>query len=290
MRRLTALAGALAVVCAPMTAHAWGHEGHEIIADIAYAELTPAVRAKVDAMLADDTDPLTAHDIASEATWADAYRNAGHRETASWHFVDDEIDAPGDLRAACFGFPVSAQPASAGPAQDCVVDKIEAFRAELAKPATPPGERLLALKYLLHLIGDEAQPLHASDHQDRGGNCVHVSLGGVRTTNLHSFWDTTVVQALGEDSRAIAATLQAEVTPSERQAWAAGDARAWALDSYAVARSAAYTLGTPGGCGQETAPVSLPAAYQATALTAAKVQLQKAGVRLASVLNGALGG
>ena len=43
-------------------------------------------------MLASDTDPLTAHDMAAEATWADAYRSAGHRETAAWHFVDDEAD------------------------------------------------------------------------------------------------------------------------------------------------------------------------------------------------------
>ena len=53
---------------APLSARAWGSEGHEIIADIARAELTPAVRAKVDAMLASDTDTLTAHDMASEAT------------------------------------------------------------------------------------------------------------------------------------------------------------------------------------------------------------------------------
>ena len=65
-------------------------------------------------------------------------------------------------------------PASAGSAQDCVVDKIDEFEAELASPSTAPAERLLALKYLLHFIGDLHQPLHASDNEDRGGNCVRI--------------------------------------------------------------------------------------------------------------------
>ena len=51
-----------------------------------------------------------------------------------------------------------------------MVDKVNAFAAELADPATPAPERLLALKYLLHVVGDLHQPLPASDNHDRGGN------------------------------------------------------------------------------------------------------------------------
>ena len=204
-----------AVALSPGTALAWGSEGHEIIADIARAYLTPQARAQVDAMLAADTDTLTAPDMASRATWADAYRGAGHRETASWHFTDIELDTP-DLNAACFGFPPAGDPASAGPAQDCAVDKVEEFEKELADPMTPQPERTLALVYLLHFIGDLHQPLHSSDNHDRGGNCVHISLGGTRTTNLHSYWDTTVVQALGSDPQMVADELRAEITPAEK--------------------------------------------------------------------------
>jgi hypothetical protein len=281
---------AAVIASIPASALAWGSEGHRIIADIAYSELTATARAKVDAMLASDTDPLTAHDVASEATWADAYRGAGHRETAAWHFVDDEIDQSADLQAACFGYPAPDQPASAGPAQDCVVGKIDEFRAELASSATAPAERLLALKYLLHFVGDETQPLHASDNHDRGGNCVRVSLGGgARTLNLHSYWDTAVLDPLGSDPQAIAAKLEAQITPAERQAWAAGDAKAWALDSYQVAKASAYTLATPAGCGPDPSPIALPDSYQQQALLTAETQLEKGGVRLAAVLNQALG-
>ena len=286
MRRLALLAAAVALtVSGP--AHAWGYEGHEIVALIARAELTPAVRAKVDALLAQDQDPLTAHDMAAEATWADAYRSAGHRETAQWHFVDLELDGP-DLHAACFGEPAPAQPASAGPAQDCVVDKVREFVAELASPATAQPERLLALKYLLHFVGDLHQPLHASDNHDRGGNCVPVSLGGSRTVNLHAYWDTVVVQALGSDPATVAATLDARITPAQRAAWQQGDPAAWATDSNQVARSTAYTVGSPPGCQSDAAPIALPTGYDATAQAVAALQLEKAGVRLAMVLNTAL--
>lgn len=286
MRLISLLALSLAIVM-PAQAMAWGSEGHEIIADIARDYLTPQVRVKVDALLATDIDTLTAPDMASRATWADAWRGAGHRETASWHFVDTELDKP-DLQAACFGYPAAATPASAGPAQDCVVDKIEEFQAELSSARTAPPERVLTLVYLLHFVGDLHQPLHASDNHDRGGNCVHVSLGGARTTNLHSYWDTTVVQALGSDPQAVAKALEAKITPAQRDAWQEGDVKAWALETYGVAKSAAYTLGSPAGCGTDQAPIQIPSAYNDRAETVAAVQLEKAGVRLAWVLNRAL--
>jgi hypothetical protein len=61
----------LAVVAtAPHPAFAWGDEGHKIIALIAEHYLDPAARAKMAMLLSADTDTLTGHDIASEATWA----------------------------------------------------------------------------------------------------------------------------------------------------------------------------------------------------------------------------
>lgn len=289
MKRFAVLLAA-ASVALPPPAFAWGFEGHEIIAYIARAELTPAVRVKVDALLASDTDTLTAHDMASEATWADAFRSHGHRETASWHFVDTEIDGSADQDAACFDHPTPDQPASAGPAQDCVVDKIEEFSAELAAPGTSAPERLLALKFLLHFVGDEHQPLHASDNHDRGGNCILHSLGGSRTQNLHAYWDTNVVQALGSDPVQVASTLRARITPVLRAQWRKGDPAAWAQEAYGVARSVGYTIGSPAECSQDPAPTALSTGYDARAQAAAAVQLERAGVRLGLGLNEALAG
>ena len=289
LRNMLKLVLASTLLAAPLPALAWGHEGHEVIATIARGYLTPAARAKVDAMLATDTDTLTGPDMIARSTWADAWRSAGHRETASWHFVDVELDHP-DLASACFSFPPQAQPPSAGPAQDCVVDKVDAFAAELADAATPAPERLLALKYLLHFVGDLHQPLHAADNQDRGGNCVTLSLDGGGTMNLHAWWDTIAVQELGPDTATLAATLAARITPADRQRWEQGTTRDWALESFGVARAVAYQAGSAPGCGTGTAPVTLPAGYDAAAQTAAAVQLERAGVRLALVLNRALDG
>jgi hypothetical protein len=279
---------AFLLLAAPAPALAWGYEGHKVIAAIARAYLAPAVQAKVDALLANDTDTLAPHDMLSAATWADTYRNA-HRETSQWHFVDVELDKP-DLPAACFGFPAPASPASAGPAQDCLVDRLNAFLAELSDPATPQTERIVALKYVLHFVGDLHQPLHASDNHDRGGNCVLLNLGGPRTTNLHSYWDTGVIVEMGADPAALANQLRAQITPTQKAAWEHGDARAWAAESYGVAKSVVYTLRSKPGCASDTAPVTLPPGYDEAARKAVVLQLQRAGVRLALVLNRSLTG
>ena len=290
MRRLAmALLALMTVVATPGSASAWGYEGHEVVAAIAQRYLTPMVRARVDTMLAADTDTLTAHDMEDESTWADRYRSAGHPETGAWHFVDIELDHP-DLASACFDFPASGPLAPQGPAQDCIVDKLTEFTRELGDAATPPAERLLALKYVLHFVGDIHQPLHAADNHDKGGNCVLISLGGARTVNLHSYWDTAVVEALGPDPQTIAATLERDITPQRKATWQAGDPKSWALESFGVARASAYTLGSRPGCNGDQAPISLTPAYAASARQAAAMQLEKAGVRLAWVLNRALGG
>jgi S1/P1 Nuclease len=290
MRR-SVVAGILALGVASGAAApvlAWGDLGHEATALIAYKHLTPAARAKLDKLLASDPDTLTPPDFASRATWADKYRS-GHRETAAWHFVDIEIDKP-DLAAACFNYPAPAagQPASQGPAQDCVVDKIEEFSGELADPGTAPAERLLALKFLIHFVGDLHQPLHASDDHDRGGNCVKLDPspdGDV--TNLHAFWDATVVRAQGGSAQVIAAKLDARITPSEIRLWSVGGPRDWAMESYGMAKADAYRLPSRPTC-EGGGPISLSPEYQAMATKDAALRLAQAGIRMAVVLNRAL--
>jgi hypothetical protein len=275
----------LLALYAPAPAYAWGNEGHEAIALIARSYLTPAALARVDAILASDSDTLAASDMAARATWADVWRGS-HRFTASWHFADIELE-DGSLDAACFGFPPRQGVASEGPAQDCVVAKIEQFTRELRDPATSDAERRLALKFVLHFVGDVHQPLHAADHQDRGGNCVRITLGGTRTVNLHSYWDTVVVGEIAPDAETLATTLRKKITPAQVATWGTGAPRDWARESFAAAKSAAYMLGSPAGCDRDTAPIPLPNGYDARARAVAAVQIERAGVRLARLLNDA---
>ena len=241
----------------------------------------------MDALLASDADPLTAPDFASRATWADKYRIA-HRDTAAWHFVDIEIDQP-ELQTACYGFPALAggQVASQGPPQDCVVNKIEEFSAELGNAATPSVERLLALKFLIHFVGDLHQPLHAADHQDKGGNCIALTPPQGQLTNLHAYWDVAVVEALGPSASQIADKLDASLGAADLRLWTQGTPRNWALDTFEVGRHDVYALPSLPTC-QNSGSVSLSSGYRAQAEKDAAVQLQKAAVRLAAVLNAAL--
>jgi hypothetical protein len=288
MKPIASLFVVCAVLAAAGPAAAWGDLGHEVTALIAYRHLAPVARAKVDALLAADTDTLTPPDFASRATWADKYRT-GHRETAAWHFVNIELDHP-DLASACFGFPALAagQLASQGPAQDCVVNKIDEFAAELRRPSTPQAERILALKFLMHFVGDLHQPLHAADHDDRGGNCIGLSPSpDGHDTNLHAYWDTGAVEALGGSAGAIAATLDARITPADRTAWSAGTPRTWAMESFQLGREDVYALPSRPTCADHGS-VALTAAYQATARRDAALQLEKAGLRMAVLINRAL--
>ncbi len=281
----------LFVFCVP--AHAWGDEGHEVIGLIADHYLEPAVRYRVQAMLADDGTGLTATDIAHEATWADKYRDSDrnstgvhYRRTRNWHFVDLEMDDP-DLKRACFGRPrlPPVTPASLGPAPACVVDKIEEFSAELASPTTGDEERRLALQFLLHLVGDVHQPLHAGDEHDQGGNRKTASAPGIALNSLHHHWDTEFVVRLGANDVEIARRLLAQMTDAKRTQWSRGTPEAWAMESWSVAKRHAYGL-LPKASAPDYYELSEAYVSDATAVTAE--QLSKAGIRLAWLLNRAL--
>ncbi len=287
---------ALVLLASPRTGLAWGDEGHEVIATLAYKRLTPKAKKSVDALLAKDTDDLTQPDFASRATWADKYRDSDRNTTKTrylgtrqWHFVDIEIDG-GTLEAACFGRPPlpAGTEASQGPADACVVDKLEQFKRELEDPTVSAGEKTLALKFIMHFVGDIHQPLHASDHNDRGGNAVAIEAApSVAQSNLHSYWDTRLVQRLGSTVPLAAANVGKLITAKNAVLWSTGSIEDWANESFAQAKATAYNFSGEktfvddhGGTGEV-----LDASYEARALPVAREALAKASVRLADLLN-----
>jgi hypothetical protein len=298
----------------------WGNDGHEYVALLAAKILeseSPQTLQKVNALLATDTNnDLTPNDIASEATWADAFRGSSTQArelSAQWHFVDIDFNQP-NLDAACFGHPKLSpgELATQGPSPDCIVDKIKQFAAELANPDTSDGERLGALKFLLHFVGDIHQPLHAANRNDpdtgrsdRGANCIGILHGNAtKPTRLHSYWDTAlVVHALSKNADTAMQRLTPLLTPSNKQKWLSStDARDWALESFDLAKGHAYAgvIDTPpvqtdfifkdpfhGTVDTQCGPSKvyhIGATYDAQASDVVKAQIAKAAVRLAWLL------
>jgi hypothetical protein len=143
----------------------------------------------------------------------------------------------------------------------------------------------MALKFLLHFVGDLHQPLHAADSLDRGGNTKRVSALGFRAGNLHQFWDTAFVARLGADPQMIAADLRRHISDEQVGAWIRGTPTDWALETFGLARDDAD--------GRLPAPTRrggyrLDDSYVAMAKRDVSIQLSRAGVRLAIVLNRAL--
>jgi hypothetical protein len=315
MRRLigpvAVIAAASAALLLPLRATlAWGPEGHRVIALIADQILQkgdPGVRAKIQAILATDKDSrLTKNDIASEAIWADVLREKSEEARsamAAWHSARLKPDNP-DLSRACFGRnPLPAgYPASHGPRENCSVDKIEQFAAELKKPETSPGERLAAVQFLLNLVGDLNDPLQAIDRGDQGGACTAVQIGSKPPVRLSSYWQEVLAgEVVGSNPAAAAARITASIPAAESQKLAEGTPEDWARETFEVAKTVTYGFVSAQPTGKHTFPPSkgqescasadlytVGADYETKALAAVKTQLAKAGARLARVLRDSL--
>jgi len=300
------------VLVAVGPAFGWGDEGHEIVATVAANILktdSSGTLQQISSLLAMDNTKLAKDTgIASEATWADKYRETNEgRRTEEWHFVNTDFDHANAAQVC--GHETISGPVSEGPANDCVINKIDQFRAELKSGQIAGQEKLRALQFLLHFVGDIHQPLHvitrtdpAIGHEDRGGNCVGILRGNdTKPIKLHSYWDTNLVEAaLKKDAAAAAKSVMSLLTAQNRQKWTGGSASQWAQEGYDIAKMKTYAgvvdhapaqtgyifppfHGIPDKCGPSNVYKIVPA-YDTTAMDAVKEQLAKAGLRLAEVL------
>jgi hypothetical protein len=309
LRALPVVAAAIALLLPLRSGLAWGLEGHRVIGSIAdrlLQQAEPAARAKVQALLATDKDNrLTKNDIASAATWADVLRDKSPEArlgTSAWHAARFKPDNP-DLAAACFGRkPLPpGYPASRGPQDNCVVDKLTQFEAELKNPETSQFQRLAALKFLLNLVGDVSDPLNAIEFGDQGGHCTAVQIGSKPPVRLSTYWEETLVRQVLGGSAAQGSARVAAAIPPDARSWSEGTPEVWARDSYAVAKNVTYAFAAGQAAGQhqfparkgETEPCPSVALYrvgpeyESQALAAVKTQLAKGGVRLARMLRDA---
>ncbi len=172
---IVAVAASAGKVLAGSPALAWGDLGHEIVAMIAYRHLTPAARrwSIACSQATATTSPLHTSPAAPRGRTSTAIAIQRLRHGISW---PSRSTSPTTASACSRVLPASPpHAASQGPAHDCVEDKIDDFVAERKDPATPPPERRLALRFVVHFVGELHQPLNAADHNDRDGNCIALS-------------------------------------------------------------------------------------------------------------------
>ncbi|MCX7515021.1 S1/P1 nuclease [Frateuria hangzhouensis] len=245
-------------------ARAWGPEGHRIVAELAQRHLSPAAEAQVERLLA----PEHTRRLADIATWADDIQDdpaqkALWKATRRQHYIN--------FRDRTCGY----QPPRDCPDGRCVIGGLAHYAAVLADRSQSEAARREALKFVVHFVGDEHQPLHAGYRPDKGGNTFQVRFEG-KGSNLHRVWDSGMLRTRALDWQDYAQRLDARgpvaLPPASDTPYVA-----WAQESCRLSRDI-YPDGH-----------AIDAGYVEAELPLAERRLREAGRRLAELLNRTLG-
>lgn len=273
--RILVAGGFAVVMLSSSPALAYGRDGHRIVCDLAYRYLSDEARTEVDRLIALDPEFENFRDACS---WADAVRATIHPETAPWHYINQRRDDPHIDAEDC--------------AEDgCITSAISLHAGIFLDRARSDGERLEALKFLAHWMGDIHQPLHVSIEGDRGGNDIEVLWRGERHTNLHRVWDSEIIldymsEQWGWVPEAdrwsyFADELASEIPLNGVEIFTPLDPIAWAQESQDIVRSRDFAYYWA-NADHALAPGD---AYYQRGLRISRQQLKQGGVRLAGLLN-----
>ena len=230
----------------------WGATGHRIVGRIAEQHLSAEARHHLQALLGPES-------LAQVSTWPDAMRaDPAWNHAAPWHYVsiaDDE----------------TYETAPKNPAGD-VVEALQRLTGVLRDPQATPQEKVVAVKFLVHFVGDIHQPLHVGRREDQGGNTIQVRWFGA-PSNLHKVWDEPLIEAEKLSFSEFAAFLD-HPSAAEVATWQQSTVLDWVREAMSL-RHQVYDIGD----GQ------LSYAYSYKQMPTVKERLLRAGVRLAGLLN-----
>lgn len=238
-----------------LNAFGWGQKGHDVTAYIAEQHLTPATKQAVERLF----------DGNSLVYWANWLDNASHTApfayTKTWHYKNiDEGER--------------YEEAKANPSGDAVT-AVRGMIEKLKSSDTSDEEKTLALKILVHVMGDLHQPMHLGHATDLGGNRIKVKFFG-RDTNLHSIWDGSLLESAHKWSYSEWQQQIDRVSEGEYDAFVAGSVDDWAKETMNLA-----------GIAYRNTPAGSNVSYNEIAKAAPTIELQllRGGLRLAHVLN-----
>jgi nuclease S1 len=279
---LQRLAALLALLFASSPAAAWWEYGHYSVARVARLEVKPATRAAIRRLIARsaelETPTCPIRTIEDASYWPDCIKTLGERFSYAyaWHYQNVDICKPFDLTAACKD-------------GHCVSRQIERNARLLADETLPGRERLMAMAFLVHFVGDLHQPLHAGDKSDRGGNDFKADYGFI-PSNIHAIWDGYLADRGISTPPPDAAGILSEWTPADRVEMRGGTVEDWSRESWSAAREFGYGLLMADPCGPlPTTRPRLDAAAIERLIPIVRRQVARGGLRLARLLDEALG-
>jgi hypothetical protein len=281
IRRLLIL---IAALFAASPAAAWWEYGHEAVARIAMDSVRPDTRAAIQRLLAKgrllETPECSVATIELASYWPDCIKTLGERfdYASSWHYQNVDICKRFDLGAACKD-------------GHCVSAQIDRQARILADRKVPERERLMALAFLVHFVGDLHNPMHAGDRGDRGGNDVKANYGLIGgRTNLHSMWDGFIAERAISTPPGGPRAILAGASPAERAALAGGTVVDWSREGWEASRQYAYAslIGDPCGAKPEARPTLTEEDVRAL-IPVLRRQVLAGGLRLGRLLDDALG-
>jgi hypothetical protein len=272
-------------------AYCWWENGHRTTARLAAYYLTPTASLRLAAILSVPNNPESIADaLARASTWPDEIKK-DRPDTASWHYIDIAMqDKKDQIPERC-------------PDHNCVTARIDIFSAQLLndKSAADPTVDLDALRFLVHFVGDVQQPLHAVSDADLGGNCEPLTETYEKAHNLHALWDGPLVDDVNPDDRLLAADLKKELDSfgeHRLKKMSEGTVDDWAWESHKIAEKVVYerlkipkaAVLFPANC--KVAPeeitgdkITVRQDYVNAMKPVIRLQLERAGVRLARLLN-----
>jgi S1/P1 Nuclease len=264
------LAAAVAALLAPSPALAWGKTGHRVVAAIADTQLSGLARAHIRELLGG------AESLDEAANWPDEMRSAPgtfwQKTSTPWHYVT--------LGGITYDH---------APPEGDALEALARFRHTLQDPNASVADKQLALRFIVHLVGDLHQPLHVGKCCDKGGNDVKVTWFG-KPTNLHAAWDSAIVDNEQLSFTELAAKLERHTSDRDVIAWWDINPRDWISESAQI-RDTLYPTAddkprpsTDKKSKQPPVP-DLSYAYVYKFTPVMERRLQQAGVRLAAYLN-----
>ncbi|MBS2211992.1 S1/P1 nuclease [Carboxylicivirga mesophila] len=246
----------LLIVVSLLTAQqagAWGSTGHRAIAEIAYGELSAEAKVRVKELLGNDYLPLYAN-------WADEIRSEKDNPYSRLpHYVNMPLDK-------------QYEEAVKNPQGDLVTvfnDMVQLLKDENATPE----QQAIALKFIIHLVGDAHQPMHVGLPEDLGGNRVEVQWFGQKS-NLHKLWDEDLIDYSRLSYTELAA-FAGKPGSKQLQQWTSLPVTDWINETHEMTRVIYNNLGDKNYSFRYNHQFS-PVVYE---------QIQKAGYRLALLLN-----